>query len=300
MKLHHLRDFEAVARCGSLRAAARELALAQPSLTRSIQQLETELGASLFQRSARGAVPTPAGQAFLLRARAALNELRRGESEVRQMSGGGGGGVGMAISAAMAVSVLPPALQAFCERFPDAAVRVVPAQPLSMLPELRAGTLDFAMGPRPAMPLGDDFDVEHLLNVRCTVVCRKGHRLQRIRTLSRLIGERWLVSSATGMMATDHDRFFLSQGLAVPTRVVQCDNSTAMMSLLASTDMLAILPRQWMEADLSRGVYAEIALDGALPEVEIVLVSRRGLPLTPTADAMLTLLRRQLGYPRAA
>jgi DNA-binding transcriptional LysR family regulator len=151
--------------------------------------------------------------------------------------------------------------------------------------------------------VGEEFEVEHLLNVRCTVVCRRGHPLQRSRSFKRLIGERWLVSSATGMMATDHDRFFLSQGLPVPTRVVQCDYGIAMMSLLASTDMLAILPRQWTEADLARGAYAEIALDGVLPEVEIVLVRRRGLPLTPTADAMLTLLRRQLGYgldlPRA-
>jgi DNA-binding transcriptional LysR family regulator len=196
------------------------------------------------------------------------------------------------------MSILPAALEAFCQRFPEATVRVVPAQPLSMLPELRAGTIDFAIGPRPAIPLGDDYDVEYLLNVQCTVVCRKGHPLQRSRSFTRLLSERWLVSSATGMMATDHDRFFLSQSLPVPTRVVQCDNSIAMMSLLASTNMLAILPRQWIEADLARGVYAEISLEGSLPEVEIVLVCRRGLPLTPTADAMLTLLRRQLSYSR--
>ena len=51
LKLHNLRDFVAVARCGGLRAAARELGLSQPSLTKSLRSLEQDLGAPLFERS---------------------------------------------------------------------------------------------------------------------------------------------------------------------------------------------------------------------------------------------------------
>lgn len=223
MKLHNLRDFVAVAQTGSLRAAARKLELAQPSLSKSIQQLETELGATLFERNARGATLTPAGKAFLHRAQAALNELKRGQGEVRQISSGTGGSVSMAVSAAVALSVLPDTIKAFSAKFPDAAIRIIPAQPGTMLPELRAGALDFAVGPRPSVPLGDDYSVELLMHNRRTIVCRKDHPLRKARRLRDLIGAQWLVSSATGMMATDHDQFFQSHGLDVPPRIVQCD-----------------------------------------------------------------------------
>lgn len=65
MKLHHFREVVAIAERGSIRAAARHLAMAQPALTRSLAELERELGAPLFERRARGVVATALGQAFI-------------------------------------------------------------------------------------------------------------------------------------------------------------------------------------------------------------------------------------------
>ncbi|MGB6964173.1 MAG: LysR family transcriptional regulator, partial [Xanthobacteraceae bacterium] len=56
---YQFRDVVAIAERGSLRAAARYLPLAQPALTRSVQELERELGAPLFERRAPGMVLTP-------------------------------------------------------------------------------------------------------------------------------------------------------------------------------------------------------------------------------------------------
>lgn len=73
MELRHLRYFVAVAEEGSLTVAAeRRLHTAQPSLSRQLRDLEQEVGATLFIRSARGVALTPAGQAFLEHARRAL------------------------------------------------------------------------------------------------------------------------------------------------------------------------------------------------------------------------------------
>ncbi|HMA88303.1 MAG TPA: LysR family transcriptional regulator, partial [Burkholderiales bacterium] len=57
MRLNHIRDFMAIVETGSIRAAARSLALTQPALTKSLRQLETELGAVLVTRGVRGARP---------------------------------------------------------------------------------------------------------------------------------------------------------------------------------------------------------------------------------------------------
>ena len=75
MKLHDFRSVVAVAEHGSLRAAARHLGEAQPTLTRGLSQLELELGAPLFERRSRGMTPTPLGKTFVRRA-TAISERR--------------------------------------------------------------------------------------------------------------------------------------------------------------------------------------------------------------------------------
>ena len=72
MKLHHLRDLVAIAQQGSIRGAARHLGTVQPTLTRSLSELERELGTPLFERHSKGMILTPLGQAFVTRATAIL------------------------------------------------------------------------------------------------------------------------------------------------------------------------------------------------------------------------------------
>lgn len=65
MELRLLRYFAAVCEHGSLHAAAAKVHVAQPSLSRQIRRLESDLGFALFDRTTRGLVPTAAGRAFL-------------------------------------------------------------------------------------------------------------------------------------------------------------------------------------------------------------------------------------------
>lgn len=292
MKLHQLRDFVTTARSGSLRAAARQLELTQPSLTKSIQQLEKELGCALFERSARGAVLSAAGRTFLPRAEAAINELHRGASELKS----GGGSVNVALSAAITLIALPDSVNEFQKKFPDVSLRVISGSYPVMFPELRAGAVDFAIGPRPTHPLGDEYVVEALFRNTRSVVCRKGHPLLGCRSLSELSNAQWIVSGVTGVAADEHDRMFIELGVPVPRAAVQCEYGTALLTLLASTDMLAIMPRQWAESPVMSTLLAEIPIKEKLPGPDIVLIRRVGLPLTPAADWMLALLRRHVEY----
>jgi DNA-binding transcriptional LysR family regulator len=67
-----LRNFVTVAEDGQMTRAARRLHVAQPALSQAISQLESELGLVLLERHARGVTLTPAGEAFLPKARAAV------------------------------------------------------------------------------------------------------------------------------------------------------------------------------------------------------------------------------------
>jgi DNA-binding transcriptional LysR family regulator len=89
VELRHLRSFAAVATHGSYTAAARELLIGQPALTRTVQQLEAALGVRLLERTSRSVQLTDVGQVFLDRTRAVLTDLdrailaARGQRELR-------------------------------------------------------------------------------------------------------------------------------------------------------------------------------------------------------------------------
>ena len=107
MKLHHLRNVVAVVERGSLRAGAKHLGLAQPAVSRSIKELEQELGLVLFERNKFGMTLTRAGEVFVRRARAIQAEFARTLEEMEHLKGEDRGMITVGCSSAALISVVP-------------------------------------------------------------------------------------------------------------------------------------------------------------------------------------------------
>ena len=86
MNILHIKYAAEVARLGSLNKAAETLMIAQPNISRSIKELEADLGITIFQRSAKGMVLTPDGEEFMDYARDILNRIDKIEQSYRDGS----------------------------------------------------------------------------------------------------------------------------------------------------------------------------------------------------------------------
>jgi DNA-binding transcriptional LysR family regulator len=84
VSFEQIRYFVTVAEEGNMGRAAKRLNICQPPLSRQIQQLEQELGAPLFQRTARGVNLLPVGVQFLSHARKILDDVELARQAVRQ------------------------------------------------------------------------------------------------------------------------------------------------------------------------------------------------------------------------
>jgi DNA-binding transcriptional LysR family regulator len=108
-----LRDFLAVAECGSLSAAARRLGVSQPTLTRRMAALQRSLGAELLQRGARGLELTESGEAILGPARQMAQEVQAIELAASGRDQALAGTVRLTATEGLAVEWLTPALASF-------------------------------------------------------------------------------------------------------------------------------------------------------------------------------------------
>lgn len=292
MKLHHLRDFVAIAHARSLRGAARNLGLAQPALTRSVRELEAELGVALLERHSRGIVLTPIGEAFLVRAHAAMEEVRRGREEVAQLSGHLTGLVSIGVSSAACLALLPQVYTPFRKVFPDVRLQIVEGFFRTLEPRLQDGSLDFFVGPRPERQVGDSYHVELLFHNERWVIGRHGHPLAKACRLAELVDAEWILTGVRERVESEFEEVFTDHGLTPPTAITQAESTMGVAALLSTSDALAVLPRQWVDSPLLNHMITPIMLKEHFPGPDIVRISRARLPLTPAADYLSTLMER--------
>lgn len=295
MKLHQLRDVVTIAERGSLRAAARHLDLAQPALTRSLGELERELGAPLFERKSRGMAPTAMGVAFMRRAAVILNEVRRAGEEAEQLQGGVRGSVAVGLSIAPHMALLPGAIGPFRTRYPAVQLRIIEGFYPTLAGGLADGSIDFYVGPDAAGVLPPELMKERLFANTRIILGRHGHRLSGATRLAELAGTEWATTSITTEAEEELGGLFQRHGLAPPILALQSQSALTLLIALAHTDLLAMVPVQWLRFSPIAGTLQAITVREALPAPDIVLIRRAALPLTPAATFLVDLLRRQAG-----
>jgi DNA-binding transcriptional LysR family regulator len=291
MKLNALRDFMAVAERGSLRAAARQLEVTQPAITRSIQELEKELGVVLFERRAKGVSLTQMGELFLRRAKAVRGELQRAQDELDQMRGEIHGQVTVCMSGVPHMAMLPDALAAFRRRYPDVKLNIIDGLLPGVEADLKDGIVDCYIGPT-VEEISPELGAEKLIDNQRVIVGRRGHPLANARSLRDLVHAEWVTTSVTYRAEEELGPLFASYGLPAPRVIVQARSALTFLFTVAYSDLLMLLPIQWTQTPLFRQALQPIPVAEALPSPPICIVRRNSLPLTPAAEYFCDMVRR--------
>ena len=140
-----LRVLVAVARCGSVTAAARALNYAQPSVSHHLARLEAETGTKLIQRAGRGIRLTDAGRLLAERAAEVIGRLDAAENELAAYTGLRAGRLRLAAFPSALGTIVPAAAAMLREYQPGVDLRLTEAEPPEALRMLRAGYVDVAL-----------------------------------------------------------------------------------------------------------------------------------------------------------
>jgi DNA-binding transcriptional LysR family regulator len=157
-----LRVLVAVARCGSVTAAARALNYAQPSVSHHLARLEAETGTKLIQRAGRGIRLTDAGRLLAERAAEVIGRLDAAENELAAYTGLRAGRLRLAAFPSSLGTIVPAAAAILREHQPGVDLRLTEAEPPEALRMLRAGYVDVALVFRysPEVPGADGPDAK--------------------------------------------------------------------------------------------------------------------------------------------
>src|SRR6266481_6692241 len=143
MELRHLRYFVAVGEEQHYNRAAQRLRVAQPALSRQIQDLEGEIGFKLFDRLPRGVKISAAGKYFLEDARGILQQVNEAATHARRVALGQSGTLRVGFVESISWhGVVPDSFRQFRERQPDVELQLTPLSSLEQIEGVRSGQLD--------------------------------------------------------------------------------------------------------------------------------------------------------------
>lgn len=280
MDLLSLRYFRAVARHQHISRAAEELRVAQPSVSRTILRLESELGIPLFDRHGRRIRLNEHGAAFLHRVERALAELDDG---CREMTDAAGAGPGRVAVAAETLLQLAGVLAAFRAHRPGVGVRLFQAPVDSMRRHLHSAEVDFALASQPLG--GPGLCSAELLREEVLLAVPPGHRLAgRERVAVAELADEEFVSTCTGhWQRALLERLFAREGLT-PRVAFEGDEAAATPELIGAGLGIGLMPAVARRTLGERSPVAWSRLDAAADcHRTLTLVWREGAYLSPAA-----------------
>ena len=269
MELRHLRYFLAVAETGSLTVAAeRRLHTSQPSLSRQIRDLEDEVGAELFNRSARGVELTAAGKAFLDHARLALTQVDAAVEAARRAAQPTKQVFALGFLTGQEMTWLPRAMQVLRDELPNIDVTVSSHYSPDLADALARGKLDLAF--LRAEP-GFDLDYRVVSREKLIALMPSDHPLTERKTIrpEDLAGKPFIMASNKAKVLHAVIEQYLEQNGVNITLEHGVDNLAMAMSLVASTRGLALMP-EYANNLLPWSVVSR-PLEGETPTIDLVI-----------------------------
>ncbi len=292
----YYRIFYYVAKYKSFTQAAHVLLNNQPNITRSMNNLENQLGCQLFVRSNRGVELTPEGERLFSHVSIAYRQLQAAEMELGQNRELQSGSVSVGVSSSAFHEVLLPKLIKFHSLFPGIRLRLVSADKTQAVLLLKKERIDFALSalseepektesPCRETPLKEFREV--LIGSRqCSFLA------DRPRYPAELSGFPLITLGRSAESFEFYRSFYQSLGFS-PVPDIEASSAEQMLSLIQNGLGIGFLSERLAETALSSGCVVRIPLAKEPPARRCSLIEDSSRPLSQPAAQLVNLLLEQ-------
>ncbi|MFQ1700315.1 LysR substrate-binding domain-containing protein [Loktanella agnita] len=251
LKLRHIAGFLAVAEMESVTAAARQLSVSQPALSKTIADIERSLGNPLFDRVGRRMLLTAAGKMFRRHALTAISSLEAGVQAVSGQSGQDAISVG--VLPTVTGGLFPFVTLDFVQDRPGVSISVTTGPHGYLLDRLRAGAIDLMVGRMPAPDEMAGLRFEFLYDDPIELVARADHP-QRTASVEHALAESPVIlPTRESIIRRIVDEFLNARGLTHLHPTLETVSLNLALPLLMNSDMLWFISRGVVARELDAG-----------------------------------------------
>jgi len=293
MELRHLRYFLVVGEVLNFTKAAARLRVAQPALSRQVQDLEDEIGVDLLRRSPRGVTLTAEGKLFLEEVRELLKRVDESVEKTRALARGEYGELHIGYVSVPTAEILPPALETFRKTVPHVKLVLHDLSTDELITGLRNGALEVAIMVQPIGEQTAGIEFETLHGYVWCVALSRTHPFARLKAipLERVAGERLVILSRKNY--SEYNRI-LGRILALvstkPRIAMECDSEDSLFMEVEAGRGIALVTTIAKLATGKRLLYRPLT---GTTETQLVGIARatKG-DVTPAGEKFCEILRQ--------
>ncbi|MDF1630665.1 MAG: LysR family transcriptional regulator [Alcanivoracaceae bacterium] len=291
MDTRQLQHFLALLEHGNFARAAEAVHLSQPAFSRSIQQLEQQLGISLFDRGRHGASATVYARAALPHVRALFAAREALTQEIQAVQGLETGELAVGTGPYPAIGLMDHIAAGFVDRYPGIRLRLHTANWEALRHDLLAHEIELFVADTRELSEDPALTITPLPQPAGVVFCRHGHPLAgrgKLQWSALLEFPFALTRLPDAIEATLQQLSAPHGGL---TRRIECDNVAMLVAMVAGSDAISMAPVNVIRTQLAAGSLVDLPVQGVEQiQTRYGLVHRRERQLSPAASAFKQLL----------
>lgn len=284
INVKQLRAVQAVAKYSSFIAAAAEMQMSQPGLSRLIRSVENELGAPLFLRSTRHVTLTPKGAAFLPFVERILHEVEIAANAMVSDDHQVRGHVAVSCPMSIAHGPLPHIISRYRLRYPNVLIEIREGLQGDVLSEIHSGGVDFGIAI--SVHLDEDLVATELCDTSYFAIFRKDHpflRRKRLR-LSDLRGEALVSLPASSNLRWVFDNAAALEGFQL-NHAITVNSYNTIFALIRVDGYVSLINGAGV-ALVTEEILATRPVEMTTSAGRLATIRQRKRPLTPAAKAL--------------
>ncbi|PCJ07930.1 MAG: transcriptional regulator [Rhodobacteraceae bacterium] len=292
LKPHHLKLMVKISETAKLQFAADSIGMSQPAASRTLAEIETDIGAPLFIRSPKGMYPTPIGEAFVRHAQSILSGFETLESEVEGLGRGEMGEVKVGSVTGPAIRCLVPAILEIKKASPDIETTIEVGPSTEMVRRLEQAHFDFIIA---RLPHDYDSRAFHILPARSEVVSllvRDTHPLAQESqvSLDDLSCYDWTIQERGSPIRSAIEEAFATNGTKIPSHITNTSSLVVMLGLLERSNTIAPLAEEvanMLTGPATGANLCTLNLDRKIMVSPYFVIMERGKQLSRAAERLL-------------